>query len=122
MLVADVADETGDTLFDQGILTAAYVALQQSGHLRLYPRTRLPAVYRLMQITNQDTALSYELAQEVAQRDQVRFVLGLRLLRDAAGYRVSARLTDVELAEKSRRTVNRRSVRRTSSQRLGVCC
>ncbi|MGQ0538370.1 MAG: hypothetical protein ACT4R6_05435 [Gemmatimonadaceae bacterium] len=99
VLLADIANETGDTLFDQGILTAASVALQQSGHLRLYPRTRLPAVYQRMQIANRDTALSYELAQEVAQRDNVRFALGLRLFRDAGGYRITARLADVVLGE-----------------------
>ena len=105
VLLADIANETGDTLFDRGILSAASVALQQSGHLRLYSRSRLPGVYQLMQITNRDTALTYELAQEVAERDHVRFVLGLRLFRDAGGYRVTARLADVllgkEVAENS---------------------
>ncbi|MGQ0640016.1 MAG: hypothetical protein ACT4P6_04470 [Gemmatimonadaceae bacterium] len=97
VLLADISNETGDTLFDSGILTAASIALQQSGHLRLYARTRLSAVYQRMQIKNQDTALTYDLAQEVAQRDNVRFVLGLRLFRDAGGYRITARLADVQL-------------------------
>lgn len=99
VMLADIANETGDTLFDNGILTAASIALQQSGHLRLYARSRLPAVYQRMQIKNQDTALTYELAQEVAERDNVRFVLGLRLFRDAGGYRITARLADVALGE-----------------------
>lgn len=99
VMLADIANETGDTLFDKGILTAATIALQQSGHLRLYPRSRLPGVYQLMQIRNPDTALSYELAQDVAQRDDVRFVLGLRLFRDASGYRLTARLADVDIGE-----------------------
>src|SRR5215211_1952193 len=52
VLVADVANTTGDSIFDQGMQSAASVALQQSGRLRLYARSRLPAVYRLMRIAD----------------------------------------------------------------------
>jgi len=96
ILVADVANRTGDTLFDQGMLTAASVALQQSGRARLYSRARLPAVYRLMKLPANGTPLDYELAQDVAERDHVRWVLGLSIGRSTDGYRVGARVTDVE--------------------------
>jgi tetratricopeptide (TPR) repeat protein len=98
LLVANVMNETGDTVFDAGIASAATVALRQSRRLQLYPRSRLPVVYHLMQIGNPDTALTFELAQEVAQRDRVRFVLGLRIARKGEGYRVSGRLADVGVA------------------------
>ena len=81
VLLADVANQTGDTLFDQGMLTAASVALEQSGRVRLYPRARLPLVYRLMRIADRGTTLDYELAQDVAERDHVRWVLGLTVSR-----------------------------------------
>jgi hypothetical protein len=77
LLLSDIKNETGDTVFDVGLMSATMMALQQSGRLRLYPRSRLPAVYRLMQITNRDTALTFELAKDVGQRDGVRFVLGV---------------------------------------------
>lgn len=96
VLLADIRNETGDSLFQTGILSAATITLQQSGRLRLYPRSRLGDVYRLMQITNRDTALTFELSQEVAERDDVRFVLGLQVDRDGSGYRVTGRVFDVE--------------------------
>jgi len=95
VLLADVANQTGDTLFDQGMLTAASVALEQSGRVRLYPRARLPLVYRLMRIADRGTTLDYELAQDVAERDHVRWVLGLTVSRSNEGYHVAARVTDV---------------------------
>ncbi|MDQ6886132.1 MAG: tetratricopeptide repeat protein [Gemmatimonadota bacterium] len=99
ILLADVRNDTGDSLFDIGLLSAATIELQQSGRLRLYPRSRLGAVYALMQIANRDTSLSYELAQEVAERDHVRFVLGLQVALDDGAYRVTGRLADVERRE-----------------------
>jgi tetratricopeptide (TPR) repeat protein len=99
VILADVANQTGDTLLDQGILAAASVALQQSGRVRLYSRGRLPAVYRLMKLGDRGTPpppLDYELAQDVAERDHVRWVLGLTLSRSIDGYHVGARVTDVQ--------------------------
>src|SRR5439155_2419795 len=89
-------NSTGDTLFDRATLAAASVALQQSTHVRVYPRTRLPTIYGLMGIMNRDTTLSFELAQEVAERDHVRCVLGIFLSRTINVYRVVARLADVD--------------------------
>ncbi|MGI8497161.1 MAG: hypothetical protein ACR2OG_06220 [Gemmatimonadaceae bacterium] len=104
ILLADVRNDTGDSLFDIGLLSAATIELQQSGRLRLYSRSRLGAVYALMQIANRDTALSYELAQEVAERAHVRFVLGLEIAVDDGTYRVTARLADVERREEAAQT------------------
>lgn len=98
LLVANVQNETGDSVFDASIARAATVALQQSRRVQLYPRSRLLAIYRLMRIGNPDTALTFELAQEVAQRDRIRFVLGLRVARAGDGYRVTAQLADVSTA------------------------
>lgn len=95
IVLADVRNETGDSVFESGLLTAATVGLQQSSRLRLYPRSRLPQMYALMEIANRDTALTFELAQDVAERDGVRFVLGLRIDREDDGYRVSSQLADV---------------------------
>ncbi len=95
IILADVANETGDTLFDRSMLTGASVALQQTPFIRLYPRSRLPAMYRLMGIARPDTALTFDLAQEVAERAGVRWALGLSLTRRRDGFVVGARLTDV---------------------------
>lgn len=95
VLIADVRNETGDTTFDRGLLEAARVALQQSAHVRMHPRSRVPETYRLMQITDPRTPLTYELAQEVAERESVRFVLGLFISRVGVGHVLTARIADV---------------------------
>ena len=95
LLVANVQNETGDSLFDVSIARATTVALQQSQRVQLYSRSQLAAVYQRMQIGNLDTALTFDLAQEVAQRERIRFVLGLRIVRSGDGYRVSGQLADV---------------------------
>ncbi|MEO8451361.1 MAG: hypothetical protein ABI647_16320 [Gemmatimonadota bacterium] len=94
LILADLTNTTGDTLFDRSLVTAAAVDLQQSAHLQLYPRSRLPDVYRRMQITKLDSALTFELAQQVAERDNVRFVLGLEASREGNGYRITGRIAD----------------------------
>lgn len=101
VLLADVRNETGDPELDAGLRTAATIALQQSGRLRLYPRSRLASIYSLMQITSGDTPLTFELAQEVAERDNVRFVLGLQVSRTGDRFHVTARLADASGAEKT---------------------
>jgi hypothetical protein len=110
VLLADIRNETGDSLFDSGLLSAASVALQQSGKLRLWPRSRLGEVYRLMRVTNRDTALTFDLAQEVAERDHVRFVLGLQIDRAGEGYRLTGRLADVQRKNPVIETRDRKSV------------
>jgi tetratricopeptide (TPR) repeat protein len=52
-------------------------------------------VLPLMRVTNPDTVLSFELAQRVAERNQIGFVLGLWVDRVPTGYRLTARLADV---------------------------
>lgn len=101
VLLADVRNETGDPELDAGLRTAATITLQQSGRLRLYPRSRLAGIYSLMQIADRDTPLTFELAQEVAERDNVRFVLGLQVSRAGDRFRVTARLADASGVEKT---------------------
>src|SRR5690242_2335706 len=94
VLLADLENLSGDTLFDRSLVTAAAAGLQQSARVRLYPRSRLPSMYRLMQLDTPVT-LTYELAKEVAERDHAHFAVGLRVARDGSSYRVSARMADV---------------------------
>lgn len=95
LLVSDVENTTGDTVFDRALTSAAAIGLQQSGRLQLYPRARIPTVLHLMAIDDTNATLTYDLAHEVAQREGVRFVLGLSIVREGTGYRVSSRLTDL---------------------------
>jgi tetratricopeptide (TPR) repeat protein len=111
VLLADLANESGDSALDRGLDGAAAVALQQSRHLRLYPRSRLPSIYALMRLEDPDTPLTYELAREVAERDRVRFVVGLTISRTDDGYRVTARVADVTSQREVARLEQRASLR-----------
>jgi tetratricopeptide (TPR) repeat protein len=95
LLVSDVENTTGDTVFDRALASAAIIGLQQSGRLQLYPRARVPSVLRLMAVDDTNAALTYDLARDIAQREGIRFVLGLSIATEGAGYRVSSRLTDL---------------------------
>jgi Tfp pilus assembly protein PilF len=103
VLLADVTG-AGDVAVDRALLTAASAAVRQWGGVRPYPRARLPFVYRLMRRDAADGApgaagpLGYDLAREVAERDHVRYVLGVSLApagEGGAGWVVTARLADV---------------------------
>ena len=63
VLLADVLNETGDSGLDRGLASAAAVGLQQSRHLRVYPRSRLPVIYGLMRLEESDPGLTWELAR-----------------------------------------------------------
>ncbi|MEO8451360.1 MAG: tetratricopeptide repeat protein [Gemmatimonadota bacterium] len=95
LIVADLMNTTGDTLFDRSLATAAAIELQQSARLRLYPRSRLADVYHRMQLAKPDSVLTFEIAQQVAERDNVRFVLGLEVRSAGTGFRISGRIADV---------------------------
>ena len=114
VVLADVANSTGDTIFDRSLMTAASIALRQSPFIRLYPRSRLPQLYAMMRIEHLDTALTFSLAQAVAERAGVRWALGLSLARHGDDIVVHSELADVaghrRLASDSTRPVPRTDV------------
>lgn len=88
VLLADLDNQTGDTLFDRSLITAAAVGLGRSAQLSLVSRKR-------MAVANPDTAIIGPLALEVATRENVRIVLALGIERVGDRYQLRARLTDV---------------------------
>ncbi|MGE0552229.1 MAG: tetratricopeptide repeat protein [Gemmatimonadales bacterium] len=94
LLLADVENVTGDTLFDRSLSFAARVALRQSAHVDLVGRSRIIATLRRMQLADSAPSLTVALAREVAVRDGIRYVIGLRAERRDPGYLVSATLLD----------------------------
>lgn len=93
VLLANLENATGDSLLDHGLTAAAGIGLQQSGHIQLVSRQRIAATLRRMQVPA-DTPLSVELAREVAVRDGIRYVVGIRAERQAEGYRLTAEVLD----------------------------
>lgn len=94
VVLADVDNATGDTVFDVGLTLAATVALEQSGHVGLLPRNRIREALSRAGVTAQDSVLSLDRAREAAAREGVRFVIAPRIASAASGFRVSAVLLD----------------------------
>ncbi len=95
LILADLDNATGDTLLDRSLTVAARVALGQSGHLQVVSRARIGSVLRRMQIEDSGVAITPALAREVAVRDGIRYVLGLRAETRDPGYELAATLVDV---------------------------
>lgn len=100
IVLADLDNATGDSLFDQSLTAAAAVGLRQSARFSLLPRARITSALRRMGRTGVDTVrVTLDLAREVAARENTQYALGLRIERAGEGYRLSAILTDAVSGE-----------------------
>lgn len=90
IVLADLENTTGDTLFDRSLITAAAIGLRQSHHLSLLPQSRTGAALQRMGVTWSDSLrFTLDLAREVAIRENVEFAVGFRLDPAGSGYRLS---------------------------------
>lgn len=94
VVLADVENATGDTLFDAGLTLAATVAVEQSGHVGLLPRGRVREALSRAGIAGLDSGLTLDRAREAAAREGIRFVISPRIAAEGDGYRLSAVLLD----------------------------
>ncbi|MFN8574757.1 MAG: AAA family ATPase [Gemmatimonadaceae bacterium] len=94
VLIADVQNLTGDSLFGRAVLTAATVQLQQSSRISVFPRARVLQTLARMQRQREDTALAESLAREVAEREGVPVVLVFGVARFDSTYELTARIVD----------------------------
>ena len=92
VLLADLANATGEPLFDGSLAVVARVQLQQSPQVWIVPRNQIVAA--LARMGRRDTAIVVrgELAREVALRENVPLVVELDVSRGGTDYVVIARL------------------------------
>ena len=95
VVLADLDNATGDTVFDRSLVTAVAIGLRQSGQLELLPAARISAALGRMG-ARPDTGLTLELARELAVRENVRYVIGLRIEPAGPAYRLQGVLADAE--------------------------
>ena len=97
LVLADLENTTGDTLFDKSLITAAAIGLRQSPQLSLLPQGRIASAFRRMGLERSDTAV-FTLAQarEVAVRERVGYAIGFRLEPVGSGYRLSVQVVNGE--------------------------
>ena len=97
IVLADLDNTTGDTLFDRSLITAAAVGLRQSPQLSLLPQGRITGALRRMGFDRPDTvAFTLARAKEVGVREQARYAIGFRLEPAGSGYRLSVQVANSE--------------------------
>jgi tetratricopeptide (TPR) repeat protein len=100
VLLADLDNATGDTLFDRSLITAAAVALRQSAQLSLVSQERIRGALGRMGYRRPDTArVLGPLAREVAMRENVGYTLGFRIELAGQGYQLTGELVDARTGE-----------------------
>ena len=93
ILLADIANATGDSLFPGRALTlAAAGGLQESRHIRLFPHARVRETLARMGQPNAETTLDESRAREIAQRANLDAVLAVEVHSAGSRYLLSARL------------------------------
>ncbi len=93
IVIADVDNQTGDSVFNRSLTSALMTAIQQSKHVNVVPRSRVREI--LQQMERRDTSVLDETtAREVAQRIGSRVVLATEITRVDSTYQLAARLLD----------------------------
>ena len=95
VLVADFDNQTNDPIFDQSLLTAFSVSLEQSRYANIYPRSRIREVLARMK---KDTASKIDeaVAQEIAVREGIRALIFPSISGVGENYRLASRIRDVK--------------------------
>jgi serine/threonine protein kinase/tetratricopeptide (TPR) repeat protein len=94
VLVADFDNQTNDPLFDQSLLTAFSVSLEQSRHANIYPRSRIPEVLARMK-RDAATRMDDAVGREIAVREGIRALILPSISGVGEDYRLAARIRDV---------------------------
>ncbi|MFN2317137.1 MAG: AAA family ATPase [Gemmatimonadales bacterium] len=77
VLLADIRSSTGDQDLDRTLALVAGIELQESRRIRLVPRTRIREALVRMGRRGADSILDEHLAREIAEREDVPWVLSL---------------------------------------------
>src|SRR4051812_27913035 len=94
ILIADLQNTTGDSVFDRSLTAALTTSLQQSAYVSIFPRARVAQTLQMMRRPQRDTMLDEALAREVAQREGLRVVVASSIAQVGGTYALTARLVD----------------------------
>ena len=93
ILITDCENLTGEAVFDRSLAVALDVGISQSNYVNVYPRERVRTALQRMRRKPAD-AVDVALASEIAQRDNVRAVLGCSISKVGSAYALAARVID----------------------------
>ena len=95
VLVADFENQTHDSLFDQSLLTAFSVSLEESRYANMSPRSRVREVLARMK-KNAATKIDEAVGREIAVREGIRALILPSISGVGEDYRLAARIRDVK--------------------------
>jgi len=93
IVLADLDNATGDSVFDESLTAALFVSISQSQHVNVYPPSRIRETLQRMQRPGV-RHLTEQLAREVALREGIRAVVTLTLTSIDERYTLTSRLVD----------------------------
>jgi len=99
VLVTDLENSTGDTVFDRSLPVALSAGLMQTNRVTLFSRARVRETLALMGKQGADTAIDEALGREIAQRAGVRLVVVPAIARFDSVYVLTARVVDAGTGE-----------------------
>jgi eukaryotic-like serine/threonine-protein kinase len=85
IVIADFANDTGESVFDGTLKVALAVALEQSPFLKVFPDQRVQETLRLMQ-RSPDERITRAVAREIARREQLKALLAGSISRFGQNY------------------------------------
>jgi DNA-binding winged helix-turn-helix (wHTH) protein/tetratricopeptide (TPR) repeat protein len=93
LLIADFENQTGDPRFDQALLTAFTVSLEQSKFVNVFSRTRVANTLERMRKPPQ-TRIDAAVGLEICARENIRALVAPMVTRSGKAYAITARLLD----------------------------
>ena len=93
ILVADLENNTGDAIFEQSLMHALTITIDQSRYVNIFPRKRVMEVLQRMKMDSVDR-IEVPLAMEIAERENLRSVLTLTISQLDDTYLLSTSLLD----------------------------
>jgi DNA-binding SARP family transcriptional activator len=99
VLVTDVENSTGDTVFDRSVPVALSAGLLQANRISLFSRARIRETLALMGRQGADTVIDEALGREIAQRAGVRLIVIPAIARFDSTYVLTARVVDAATGE-----------------------
>jgi len=99
VLVTDVENSTGDSVFDHSVPVALSAGLMQTSRVTLFSRARVRETLALMGKQGADTAVDEALGREIAQRAGVRLIVVPAIARFDSTYVLTARVVDAGTGE-----------------------
>ncbi len=105
ILISDLENDTDDEIFENSLIQALSVTIDQSKYISVFPHNQIPAVLKRMRMDSVEK-ISTPIALEIAQRENIKAVLSLAISGVGDTYLITTHLLNPQTGE----TIRSRSV------------